>query len=36
MGKCVFVTVGTTQFDLLIETIIRDSDVLRTTNFTNG
>jgi len=30
MGKCVFVTVGTTQFDLLIETIIRDSNVLRT------
>lgn len=30
MGKCAFVTVGTTQFDLLIETIIHDSDVMRT------
>jgi beta-1,4-N-acetylglucosaminyltransferase len=31
MGKSAFVTVGTTQFDLLIETILRDdSDVLRT------
>jgi beta-1,4-N-acetylglucosaminyltransferase len=30
MGKCVFVTVGTTQFDLLIETIVHDSNVIRT------
>jgi beta-1,4-N-acetylglucosaminyltransferase len=30
MGKCAFVTVGTTQFDLLIETIVHDSNVIRT------
>ncbi|CAF1270267.1 unnamed protein product [Adineta steineri] len=30
MGKCAFITVGTTQFDLLIETIIHDSNVLET------
>ena len=30
MGKCAFVTVGTTQFDLLIETIIRNSNVIQT------
>ncbi|CAF3450442.1 unnamed protein product [Rotaria sp. Silwood1] len=30
MGKCAFVTVGTTQFDQLIETIVHDSNVLRT------
>lgn len=30
MGKYAFVTVGTTQFDLLIETIIHDSNVIRT------
>ena len=29
MGKRAFITVGTTQFDLLIETIVRDSDVLQ-------
>ncbi|CAF2473452.1 unnamed protein product [Rotaria sp. Silwood2] len=30
MGKCAFVTVGTTQFDQLIETIVHDSNVLQT------
>jgi len=30
MGKSAFVTVGTTQFDLLIETIVNDSNVIRT------
>ncbi|UJR30388.1 hypothetical protein I4U23_017923 [Adineta vaga] len=30
MGKCAFVTVGTTKFDLLIETIVQDSNVLQT------
>jgi beta-1,4-N-acetylglucosaminyltransferase len=30
MGKCAFVTVGTTRFDLLIETIIHDSNVIQT------
>ncbi|CAF1011888.1 unnamed protein product [Rotaria sordida] len=29
MGKCVFVTVGTTRFDQLIETIVQDSNVLQ-------
>ncbi|CAF0891716.1 unnamed protein product [Adineta ricciae] len=30
MGKSVFVTVGTTKFDLLIETIVKDANVLHT------
>lgn len=30
MGKCAFVTVGTTQFDLLIETIVQNPNVIRT------
>lgn len=30
MVKSVFVTVGTTQFDLLIETILQDKNVLKT------
>jgi beta-1,4-N-acetylglucosaminyltransferase len=30
MGKCAFVTVGTTQFDLLIETIVHDTNVIQT------
>ena len=30
MGKSAFVTVGTTQFDLLIETIVTDKNVIQT------
>ena len=29
-GKYAFVTVGTTQFDLLIETIVHDKNIIRT------